>query len=171
MRFKGILITFIVLMSLVFAVTNWQVLVASVPINFIFLSFQLPLGLVLLGASVLLCLIFFFISLIDRASQLSRITQLERQIENLGKKLDKKRLDELASIEKNLDDKVTSLSNQVQNYASQVESMTNSSLAKLESQAEAKFSHLEERVLLVRNELAADIAETEDSLKKRLTKA
>jgi hypothetical protein len=44
-------------------------------------------------------------------------------------------------------------------------------LAKLESQAEAKFTHLEERVLLVRNELAADIAETEDSLKKRLTKA
>ncbi len=171
MRFKGILITVIVLISLVFAVTNWQVLAAGVPINFIFLSLQLPLGLVLLGASVFLCLVFLVISLIDRASQLRHTNQLEKQIENLGKKLDKKRLDELASIEKNLDDKVTSLSNQVQNYASQVESITSSSLAKLESQAEAKFAHLEERVLLVRNELAADIAETEDSLKKRLTKA
>ncbi|MCA9835399.1 MAG: DUF1049 domain-containing protein [Trueperaceae bacterium] len=169
MRLKGILITIIVIISVVFAVTNWQALAANLPINFFFFTIQLPLGLILLGAAVILSAIFFFISLIDRAGQLNRITHLERQIETLQKKLEKKRIDELEGIEKSLSEKMTTLTTNVQGYASKVESLTSQGLAALESKTEAKFTHLEERVLLVRNELAADIAETEDTLKKQFS--
>lgn len=169
MRLKGILITIIVIISIVFAVTNWQALAANLPINFFFFSVQLPLGLILLGAAVILSAIFFFISLLDRAGQLNRITHLERQIEALQKKLEKKRVEELEGLEKVLADKMTGLTAEVQAYANKVESLTSQGMASLESKAEARFTHLEERVLLVRNELAADIAETEDSLKKQFS--
>ncbi len=169
MRLKGILITIIVIISIVFAVTNWQALAANLPINFFFFTLQLPLGLILLGAAVILSAIFFFISLIDRAGQLNRITHLERQIEGLQKKLEKKRIEEFEGIEKALSDKMAGLTSEVQSFATKVESLTTKGWASLESKSEEKFAHLEERVLLVRNELAADIAETEDSLKKQFS--
>lgn len=168
MRVKGILITVIILVSVLFAVVNWQVLAASVPMNFFFFTLPLPLGLVLLAAVVLLSSLFFFISLVDRAGQLRRITHLERQIETLQNKLDKKRIEEFASLEDILNSKVGDLSSKIEGFSNQVESLTSKGMASLESKSEEQFERLEERVLLVRNELAADIAESEDMIKRQL---
>ena len=168
MRLKGILITVIVLISLLFAIVNWQALAANVPINFFFFTLMLPIGLILLGAVVLLCSLFFFISLVDRAGHLRRITHLERQIESTQKKLEQKRLQELASLEDLFTSKVSGLSRQLETFTNKVESFTSGGLKALESNSNEKFERLEERVLLVRNELAADIAETEDSLRRQL---
>lgn len=168
MRLKGILITTIVLLSVVFAVANWQALAANLPINFFFFTLQLPIGMILLLTTVALSALFFFISLVDRAGQLNRLNHMERQLENLQKKLEKKRLEELESLEHALAAKLTDLAGQVQSYATKVETLSTKGLTALESQSEARFAHLEERVLLVRNELASELAKTEDSLQKKL---
>jgi len=173
MRVKGVLITVIILVSIVFAVVNWQVLAASVPITFFFFTdpLFLPMGLILLAAVIVISSLFFFISLFDRSGQLRRITHLERQIESLQKKLEKKRIEEFASLEEIFTTKVGDINSKIETYSNKVESLTNQGIASLESKSEEQFERLEERVLLVRNEIAADIAESEDVIRRQLSES
>ncbi len=168
MKLKGILITIVILLSLVFAVLNWGVLIASVPINLLLTSIQFPVGLTLLILAVLLSTVFFVVSLIDRAGQLRQITQLERQLEALHKKLEQKRLTELESLGERFEVELQALVSQLSESANRLETVTKESLAEFEMRSKERLQHLEERVLLVRNELAADVAASQDFLKQEL---
>lgn len=167
MGLKGILITFILIISTIFAVINWNMLIADVPVNFIFFTLDLPIGLTLLLLTVGLSLIFFIVSLIDRAGQLRQITQLEKNLEKLQAKLSKRQQDEVAELDQHLSTQLEVLLGQLSSSAERLEKATSAELHNFEEHTKEQFKRLEERVLLVRNELAADIGMVQDSIKNQ----
>ena len=171
MRLKGILITLVIIISIVFAIANWQTLTATLPINLLFLQFEFPLGLGLLLTAVLLSVLFFFVSLLDRAGQLRQITNLERQLQNLQGKLEKKRLGEFETLESSFAEQLTGLVTKLAESAEKLEGVTRESLGEFETRSQERFNKLEERVLLVRNELAADVASAQEALQRFVKKS
>lgn len=168
MRFRGILLTAVVVLAALFAVLNWSVLVTSVPINLLAVTLQLPLGFALLLLAVGLSLLFFATSLVDRAGQLRRVTQLERQIEGLQTKLERRRLEEVERLEQAYTERCDALDEQLAAGFARLEAALHEELAASETRTHERLDDVRERVVLVRNELAADIAEAEDALARRV---
>jgi len=168
MRLKGMLITLVVLVGAVFAVSNWQTIFTNLPINLLFFTVSLPLGFMLLAAAVGLSAVFFLVSLIDRAGQLRQITVLERRIDTLQVKLEKRRVEEVGSLEAVLEKRVGELERQLESGMEHLEETLRESLAAFEMRSKERLQELEERVLLVRNELAADVAQVEDALRREV---
>ena len=166
MRLKGFLITLVSILTVIFAVTNWGALTTELPVSLIFFRVPLPLGLILLLIALGLSFLFFFVSLIDRAGQLRQITQLERHIETLQTKLDKRRQEEVASLEESMESKLDAVVTRLGESAERLESATRESLSEFETRSNERFEKLEERVLLVRNELAADIGAAQENIRK-----
>ncbi len=167
MRIKGILFTIVVLLGLLFAVSNWQTITTTLPLNLLFFSVQLPLGLTLLVAAVGLSAIFFAVSLLDRATQLRQITQLERQLDGLRGKLERRRLEEFEALEGIVNQRFDALGEKLDGSMTHFEEVLRDSLAEFELRDKERLAALETRVVLIRDELAADIAEAEDSLKRQ----
>ena len=168
MRFRGILLTAVVVLAALFAVLNWSVLVTSVPINLLAVTVQLPLGFALLLLAVGLSLLFFATSLVDRAGQLRRVTQQERQIEALQGKLEGRRLEEIERLEQAYQARCDALDEQLAAGFARIEAALHEEVSASEARTHQRLDDVRERVVLVRNELAADIAEAEDALAKRV---
>ncbi len=179
MRLKGILITLVILLSLLFALFNWQVLAASVPLTIVVLkanfprfiglkTIQFPIGLGLLISGVLLSLIFFMVSLIDRAGQLRQISRLEKQMEKLRGKLEQKRLEELKNLENLATTGFSELKTSTEENISNLAKQSREVVEKLDSNLNEKMKDIESKILLVRNEIAAHVAKTEDNIKKQV---
>ena len=109
MRLKGILITLVVLVSLIFAAVNWQTVTTPLPVNLLLTTLQLPLGLALLITVVSLSALFFLLGYIDRARQVRQAAQLEHQLNEAHAKLEARRLTELDVIDRNVTDRVVAL--------------------------------------------------------------
>ena len=166
MGLKGIAITLIAIVSLVFAVVNWNTLIADAPVSLLFETYNLPIGLILLLVVVVLSSLFFIGSLVDRASQLRQITQLERNLERLQTKLSKRQQDEVAELDQHLSTQLENLVGQLSDSAVRLEQTTKASLNEFEAHTLEQFERIEDRVLLVRNELAADIGVLQDSIER-----
>ena len=63
MRSKGIFVTVVVVLAVIFTAFNWGALSTPLPINFLFFSALVPLGLFLIGSVVVLSLLFLLLSL------------------------------------------------------------------------------------------------------------
>lgn len=190
MRFRGILLTVVVLLAGLTAALNWGALTQPVPISLLVATWSGPLGLVLLLAIVAITLLFFLGALIDRAAQLRQVTQLDRQLAQVRSQLgsrDKEaagrmeaRLDaaiadlkaQLSALKETLDSKVgtsaLTLESRVAERFEALEGSLRTQLAALESRAKGRDDTLLERVARVRDELAADVAQAEDALARRL---
>lgn len=166
MRLRGILLTVIVLLGVALAAANWDTLTASTPLNLLVATVQLPLGLTLLIAAVGLSLLFFALSLLERAGQLSQTNQLERQLNALQAKLNKKRLDELEALETRLGERLMGLESKLGDESDRLVAAQRDGLEALRAEQRERLMEIGERVLLVRNELAADIAKTEEALRR-----
>jgi len=120
MRFKGILITLVVLVSLVFAAVNWQTITTPLPVNLLLTTLQLPLGLTLLITVVGLSALFFLLGYIDRARQVRQAAHLEHQLNEAHAKLETRRLAELDVIDRNVTDRVVALDAKVESSTRRV---------------------------------------------------
>lgn len=161
MRFKGILITLVVLISSVFAAVNWQTITTPLPVNLLFTTTQLPLGLTLLITVVGLSALFFLLGYIDRAKQVRQAAKLEHQLNEAHVKLEARRLTELDVIDRNITDRVVALDAKLDGVTRRMVDAQRESLGTLESHIFQRLEALENSVLLVRNELAADLAVAE----------
>lgn len=194
MRSRGILLTIVVLIVLAIAVFNWPSLTAVVPLDLIVFTAEVPLGITLLLAMLVLASLFFLGALIDRAAQLRQVTQLERQLAASRTQLEQKRASDLAKVEARLSADVRDLAARVDEAAARTAAESGAlergaaragapepgqpgapaslevlgALGALEARLMERLDAVEQRVGLVRNELAADIAQSEDALTRRL---
>ena len=166
MRLKGIVLTLVIVLALAFAVMNWQALITPLPINLFFFPMEIPLGLILVLTAVGLCVLFFVLAFFDRLGQLNTIVNLERELSSLRNKLESRRLEELKGLEATLGEQLSGVEGRVAETVSKLEISTREALENFETHTNEHLDKLEERVLLVRNELAADIAEAEDALRR-----
>jgi uncharacterized integral membrane protein len=164
MRLKGLLITFAVVVGLIFAALNWQVLFAATSVNLLVGTVEIPLGISLLLFAIVLAVAFFLAALWDRAAQLRQVTHQEKVIEDLRARLDRQRTAELEALEDVLRDRYDGVLRQLEQDSGRVEANLKESLGEFEARLMERLSLLQERVVLVRNELAADIGELEDRL-------
>lgn len=168
MRIRGTLFTIVVLLALIFAVANWETVTTALPVALLFWRVEVPLGLILLGATVILTAIFFFASLVERAAQLRQVSHLERQIEQLRERLEQKRLAELEGIERAFRERTDKLEGTVRERVDALEEALGERLAEHEMRTKDRIEGVSERVVLVRDELAADVAEAEDLLRRMI---
>jgi uncharacterized integral membrane protein len=179
MRVKGILLTLVVLLAALFAAINWGALTALLPVNLLFTTLDLSLGLVLLLVAVGLALTFFILALIDRAGQLHQVSGLERHLNAAQTKLEARRLAEMEALEATLLARLGDLERRLDSPPpARLDADVTAQLGKIEERLEAlrrdqeaRLDAVLERVTLVRNELAADIAATEAALETHLGRA
>ena len=168
MRARGILLTVLVLVFVLFAAVNWTALTTPVPVELLVARLEVPLGAALAAVTIGLAVIFFAGALFDRSAQLTEIRRLEVQLEKARAELDARRSREIgevkdavhawgASLEKRLDERVAA-----------AETSLRSALSEVDEREARRFTSLEGRVVTVRNELAADVGEAEDTLKRLL---
>ncbi|HLR46912.1 MAG TPA: hypothetical protein VK092_07115 [Deinococcales bacterium] len=98
MRLKGILITLVVVFGAAFAAVNWQALFTVQPVDLFFTTVEVPLGLLLLLLAISLSLVFFLVSLFERAVQLRQLTRQEKTIRSLRRQLERRRLEEMVEL-------------------------------------------------------------------------
>lgn len=168
MRARGILLTVVVLLGVLFAVVNWSTLTTPLPVNLLFGRVEVPVGLTLLLLALLLAILFFVGAMFDRAAQLREIRRLERQLEKARGQLDARRLEEIAEVRDAVQAWGTSLERRVDERVGEAESSLKTALTDAETREKERMANLEERVVLVRNELAADVGEAEDTLRRML---
>lgn len=168
MRSRGILLTVVVLLGVLFAAVNWSTLTTPLPVNLLFGTVEVPVGLVLLLVVLALALVFFTGALFDRAGQLREIRRLEKQLEKARAQLDARRLEEIAEVRDAVQAWGTSLERRVDERVGEAETSLRGALTDAEAREKERMTRLEERVVLVRNELAADVGEAEDTLRRML---
>lgn len=168
MRSRGILLTVVVLFGVLFAALNWPSLTMPVPVNLLFTRVELPLGITLLLVVVVLAALFFLGAMFDRAAQLREIRRLERQLEKARAQLDARRTEEIAELRDAVQAWGTSLERRVDERVGDAESSLKSAIQEVDAHEKERVAQLEERVVLVRNELAADVGEAEDALRRML---
>ncbi len=186
MRFRGILLTVVVLLAALLAALNFDALVQPVPIHLLVVTWQGPLGLVLLLTLVALAVLFFLAALVDRAGQLRQVTQLDRQLADVRAKLGSREREAAGRLEGRLDAAIAELKAQVGATKETLDARIGTASVTLESRVAERFQALEgtlhealtametrdkqridalhERLVRVRDELAADVAQTEDAL-------
>ncbi len=146
MRLKGILITIVVLVGAAFAAVNWQALFAIQPVNLFFTTIDLPLGLVLLFIAIGLSLVFFLVSLFDRAVQLRQITQQEQMIHRLQQRLDKRRLEEIAELGESVRLNLEHVAQQVRDENSRLEVSMREDVSSFETRMRDRMDELEDQL-------------------------
>jgi mannitol-specific phosphotransferase system IIBC component len=186
MRFRGILLTAVVVLAALVAALNWDALTRPVPISLLVATPQGPLALVLLLTIVALAVLFFLAALLDRAAQLRQVTTLDRQLAAVRSKLEARELEAADLQEGRFDAALADVKTQVNALKEGMDARIGAASTTLESRLVERFQALEaglrdammametrdkeridalhERVVRVRDELAADVAQSEDAL-------
>ena len=165
MRLKGIVVTVVVVLALIFTVINWAALNVSFPLNLLLFTVQAPLGLSLVLFAVALSFLFLLLSLLRRAGQLRQITHLEHELERERSRLEKKRLGELEALERRFDERFAALAQHLSDNENRVRAAVTEHYSKLEAHERAQAERLEARMLSAHSELAADIAQVGTSIR------
>jgi len=179
MRLRGILLTIVILAALLLAVLNMETLTTRMPLDLAVVRTTFPLGLALLIAVVAVAVVFFLAALVDRAGQLQQLTHIERQAESLRQKLEAYEAGEVnrveerlstaaATLDERLDDVTRRLREQLAAGVAELTATMQQQLETVEARDAERHAELTERIAVLRNELAADVAQTEDTLLRRL---
>lgn len=168
MRARGILFTVLVLVFVLFAAVNWPTLTTPLPVDLLALRLEVPVGLVLLGVTIGLAVVFFAGSLFDRAAQLREIRHLEKQLEKARARLDTRQLEEIAEVRDAVQAWGASLEKRIDERVGSAEDAIKQAIAESDDRGAERIDALEQRVVTVRNELAADVGEAEDTIRRIL---
>lgn len=161
MRSRGIIVTLAVVLLLLFTLLNLGPLSVRLPINLVFFTVQAPLGLILIGFTLVLSFVFLLVSLFRRAGQLRQISHLETELEHERALVQKKRLAELEALETRLGERFGTLETNLRAALSDHHT-------RLEAGEAAQVDRLEGHVLSIRRELATDLEQIESSIRRSL---
>ncbi len=190
MRFRGIVLTIVVVVALFVAALDWGELTKPVPVRLLVATPQWPLGLILLVTLVALVVLFFLAALVDRAGQLRQLTRSERQAAALRARLEAHEKEEASrleglldaavadlrarvgslseGLERRLDSALEAVEKRLTDRIAGLESRVQEALAAMEARDRERLAAVSERIVTLRDELAADIAQAEDALARRM---
>ena len=171
MKLRGILITLLLALAGIFAAVNWATLTTTLPVNLLVRRIDAPVGLVLLATVVAVALIGFLLSLLERADQLREIRTLERRLERTREKLDKQQARDIDDLKDAMRAWGESLEQRIDGRVERAEVTIQDAIDRAGEEDGRRFAELESRVTTVRNELAADVGEAEDTLRRMLAQA
>jgi DNA anti-recombination protein RmuC len=157
------------------AAANWAALRQPVPVDFLLFTVSWPLAPVVLGVPILLVAVFLGAALLDRARQLRQLTALERSLDEARKALDRGREAALDTMSSRLEASIAALESVVEGSASGLEARLGARLTALDAHVgrlddgqREQLEGLVARIARVRDEIAADVGETEEAIVRAL---
>ena len=157
------------------AVANWSELTTPVEIDVFLFSVNWPLWPFVVGIPVLLGVLYLGAALLDRARQLRQVAALERQLEEARRDLDRGREAAIDALGDRLEGRIAQLESAVEGAVSgigqrltlRVEAV-DEHVGRAEDEQRSRLEAVAARVAAVRDELAADVGEAEDTLLRAL---
>lgn len=178
MKLRSWIAIVLVVPVLVVAVFNVPALLDPVPVDLLVATVRMPLWPFVVGVPLVLAAVFLGAALLDRSRQLRQVAALERQLEEARAVVDRGREQALDGAVRELSGRLDALESVVEGVGSGMESRLGARLDALGARRDAgdeavreRLSALHERVVRVRDELAADVAKTEDAVLRALEEA
>jgi hypothetical protein len=175
MKFRSWIAIVLLVPVLVVAAFNVPALLEPVPVDLLVTTVRMPLWPFLVGVPLVLAAVFLGAALLDRARQLRQVAALERQLEEARAVVERGREQALDGAVRELTGRLDALEAVVEGVGSGMEARLNTRLEALVARRDAgdealseRLSALAERVVRVRDELAADVAEAEDAVLRAL---
>ena len=175
MKLRSWIAIVLVVPVLVVAAFNVPALLAPVPVDLLVTTVRMPLWPFVVGVPLVLAAVFLGAALLDRARQLRQVAALERQLEEARATVERGREEALDAAVRELTGRLDALESVVEGVGSGTESRLSARLEALEASRAAgdeavreRLTALADRVVRVRDELAADVAKSEDALLRAL---
>ena len=167
MRGRLLLLTVLLVVAALLAALNWDVMRAPVRLELLVGTVETAVGWVVLVMTVVPAAVLLIAGLLDQARALRRVDALERQLEQARDALERARSAEIEALEGSLDARLEALRSALDGAVLGSEARVVERFEMVEATLGERVADLYERVVLVRDELAADIAEAEDALLRR----
>ncbi len=200
MKLRSWIAIVLVVPVLAVAAFNVPALLEPVPVDLVVTTVRAPLWPFVVGVPLVLAAVFLGAALLDRARQLRQVAALERQLEAARGIVERGREQALdgavrelvgrldavealvegvgSGMEARLSARLDALESVVEGVGSGMESRLTTRLDALSAQRDAgdeavseRLATLTERVVRVRDEIAADVAEAEDAVLRALQEA
>lgn len=115
MRIVLVIIAIVFVLMAVFTAANWPVLTTPTPLSFVVFSVEGPLGVILLGVSIILTLLVVAYALLLRTSWLMESHRLNRQVEEQRELAEKAESSRIIALQEMLDREFENLKVSLQN--------------------------------------------------------
>ncbi|MFN2321391.1 MAG: hypothetical protein ABR510_00335 [Trueperaceae bacterium] len=178
MKLRSWIAIVLVVPVLAVAAFNVPALLDPVPVDLLVATVRMPLWPFVVGVPLVLAAVFLGAALLDRSRQLRQVAALERQLEEARAVVERGREQALDGAVRELTGRFDALESVVEGVGSGMESRLAARLDALGARRDAgdeavreRLSALHERVVRVRDELAADVAKTEDAVLRALEEA
>ncbi|MBA2666227.1 MAG: hypothetical protein H0U69_04245 [Trueperaceae bacterium] len=164
MRGRLFVIVVLVVAGVVIAAFNWDAMVRPVPIDLLFVAVTTTVGAIVALVAATLIGVFLLASLLDRSRHLNQISLLERYLEDAREQVDRKRAADVDALGVEVGERLDGLRAAFDGGFARLEDRLLERLGEAQVEIDDRVDALRDRVVLVRDELAADIAEVEDAL-------
>lgn len=167
MRGRLLFLTVLLVLGALIAALNWEVMRTPLRLELLAGVVQVSVGLVVLIVAVVPALVLLLAGLLDQARSLRRVDVLERRLEEARAAAERARTAEIETLERVLQERFETLRAGLEGVVQGTEARLEARLEVVEAGLGGRLEDLRERVILVRDEIAADIAEAEDALLRR----
>ena len=164
MRGRLLLLTVLLVFGALVAALNWESMRTPLRLELLVATVETAVGWVVLIVALLPAVVLLLAGLLDQARALRRVDALERRLEEARAAAERTRSTEIEGLAQEIDGRVAALRAALEGMQQGSDSRLEARLDGLEAQLAEGFEGVRERVVLVRDELAADIAEAEDAL-------
>jgi hypothetical protein len=164
MRGRLLLLTVLLVLGALVAALNWEAMRRTVPLQLLYGTVDVAVGWLVLIAALVPALVLLLAGLLDQSRALRRVDALERRLEEARGAAERARSIEIEALERHLGERLETLRAALEGVAQGSEARLEARFEVFENALGGRLEELRERVVLVRDELAADIAEAEDTL-------
>ena len=164
MRGRLFLIVVLVVAGVIVAAFNWNAMIQAVTIDLLFVTVTTTVGAIAGLVAATLIVVFLIAGLLDRSRHLEQLSLLERHLDDARIELAQKRATDLDTFGSEIAERLDALRAGLDGSLARVEDAVLAHVDEVGSDLGARVDAVRERVVVVRDELAADIAEVEDAL-------
>ena len=164
MRGRLLLLTVLLVLGALVAALNWEAMSAPLRLELLVGVVEFALGWVVLLAALVPAVVLLLAGLLDQSRALRRVDALERQLDQARSAVERVRSAEIEALERSLDERFETVRAGFEGALHGSEARLEARFEAVESALGERLHDLRERVVLVRDELAADIAEAEDAI-------
>jgi hypothetical protein len=164
MRGRVFLLVVFVVVGVFIVAFNWNAMMQGVRLDLVATEVTTTVGALLGIVAATLVVIFLLAALLDRAGHLSQLSILERHMEEMRHELAQKRAQDMESLAAELGGRFDGMRASLDGAVARLEDRFDRRIEEAHTDLGERLDAVRDRVVVVRDELAADIAEVEDTI-------
>jgi hypothetical protein len=167
MRGRLFLLVVLVVAGVFVVAFNWESMLQAVRLDLLFTTVVTTVAALVGLTALVLSAVFLLGALLDRAKYLQQISQMERHLEEARAELDRKRAADLDAFAIDVGERFGELRDALDGAVARLGDELAARIDEGRDELAERIDGVRERVVVVRDELAADVAELEDALLRR----